>query len=195
MSYLPYPRVTTGNIFTTLDAAIKNTVGGVWAIPANAGLVPTSKGYGAQLVVKYVYYNSTTNPAPVAASAPVYFTDESFTTVSGNAAEAFFTTGGACCAGYLAPNTTAISGLTPTQLNQSYCFIVIGGLLAGAYAPTTATGPGAGSYIVGATTGNWTSIVNTTQAASTRTLAVQWTAIASAACDVLVGGDSTFWGS
>lgn len=192
--YQPYVRISNGdNVLTTLDAAARNPVGCIYSPPAGMGLPLSTVGLGAQPVYKYVYYNSTTNPAPVAAPAPVYYTDESFTTVSGNAAEAFFTTSGACIAGYLMPNTTAISGLTAAQLNQSYCFIQVGGLLAGAYAPTTTTAAGQGNYIYGATTGNFTSIVNSSIVG--RVLGVQWTAIASGKCDVLVGGYQSFWGS
>lgn len=190
----PYVRVTTGNFQTTLDPAARNPLGCIYVPPVSATLVTTSKGYGAQAVVKYVYYNSTTNPAPVAAPAPVYYTDESFTTVSGNAAEALFTTNGACLAGYLLPNSTAVSGLTAAQLNQSYCFIQVGGLLVGAYAPTTVTAGAAGNIIAGLATGNWASIVNVTNAGN-RELGIQWTAIASSACDVLVSGFGPYWGS
>lgn len=192
--YTPYPRVTTGNVQTVLDAVAKNAIGSIWSPPANLGAPLSTKGLGAQPVYKYVYYNSTTNPTPVAAPAPVYYTDETFTTVTGNAAEAFITTGGASIAGYLMPNSTAISGLTAAQLNQSYVFIQIGGLLVGAYAPTVTTTPAAGNVIVGAATGNWASTVVAVSAAASRQLGFQWTAIASAACDVLVDGDC-FWGS
>jgi len=192
--YQQYIRITSGNVQTTLDSVAKNPVGSIYSPPANLGAPLSTKGLGAQPVYKYVYYNSTSNPAPVAAPAPVYYTDESFTTISGNAAEAFYTTNGACIAGYLMPNTTALSTLTAAQLNQSYCFIQIGGLLVGAYAPTTVTAGAAGNVIAGLATGNWASVVNTTSAGY-RALGVQWTAIASSACDVLVGGHTTFWGS
>jgi hypothetical protein len=193
--YTPYVRISSGNVKTTLDATAKNVVGSIYSPPANLNLPLSTVGLGAQPVYKYVYYNSTTNPTPVAASAPVYYTDESFTTVSGNAAEAFFTTDGACIAGYLQPNTTSLSTFTAAQLNQSYCFIQIGGLATGVYAPTTTTSAGVPNPIGGLTTGNWTSVVNTTLAAGSRLLGIQWTAIASSACDVLMGGIGMFWGS
>lgn len=201
-NYLPYARVSSGNVQTTLDSSAKNTLGGLYAVPApfptTAVFSTTSgsstSGYGAPPIFKYVYYNSTTNPTPVAAPAPVYYTDESFTTVSGNAAEAYFTTQGACVAGYLMPNTTAYSGLTSTILNQSYCWIQVAGFLSGAYNPTTSTNPGQGSLITGLTTGNWASqVINT--ATALKVLALQWTAIANSVCDVVVNGDTTFWGS
>jgi len=199
--YTPYIRISSGNNpYTTLDpgtASPRNTVGAIYSGPPAATSVATgasaTKGYSAQPVLKYVLYLSTTNPTPSAYPAPVYYTDESFSTVSGNAAEAFYTTSGACVAGYLLPNSTAIASLTATQLNNSYCFIQVGGLLVGAAAPTTLTAAGVGNYIYGATTGNFTSIVNSSVVG--RLLGVQWTAIASSACDVLVGGYTSFWGS
>jgi len=192
--YQPYVRITSGNVQTTLDSVAKNPVGSIYSPPANLGAPLSTKGLGAQPVYKYVYYNSTANPAPVAAPAPVYYTDESFTTVSGNAAEAYFTTLGACIAGYIMPNTTALSTLTAAQLNQSYLFMQIGGLLVGAYAPTTTTAAAPGNAIVGSTTGNWASTVLTVAAVAGRSAGWQWTAIASSTCDVLLGADA-FWGS
>lgn len=198
--YQQYVRIANGfSVYTTLDTVARNPIGSIYSPPVNQNLPLSTKGLGAQPVYKYILYKSTTNPAPVAAPAPVYYTDESFTTVSGNAAEAFFTTNGACIAGYLLPNTTAISGLTagtagtPT-LNNSYCFIQIAGLLVGAYAPTTVTAGAQGNIIAGLATGNWASVVNTTNAGN-RSLGIQFTAIASSACDVLVAGNNTFWGS
>lgn len=209
-SYLPYAKVSTGNVQTTLDAAAKNPIGGLYAPPVpypttatfSTTAAASTSGYGAPPIFKYVYFYDAAalTGTMQAAPAPVYYIDESFTTVTGNAADAYYTTGGACVAGYLMPNTTAL-GTSNTgaawylQLSQSYVWIQIAGFLPGAYAPTTLTGAGQGSQIYGASTGSWTSIVNTTLAASSRTLAIQWTAIASSACDVLVGGDGAFWGS
>jgi hypothetical protein len=201
--YTPYVRISNGSIQSTLDSVARNPVGSIYSPPANMGAPLTTKGMGAQPVYKYVYYNSTSNPAPVAAPAPVYYTDETFTTVSGNAAEAYSAgTGitGMAIAGYWMPNTTAIAGLTNTgvsgvpQVNQSYGFMQIAGFLGGAWAPTTATGPGIGSFLTGLAAGNWASVVNTTVIAG-RSLGIQLSAIASNQCDVLVGGFSTFWGS
>jgi hypothetical protein len=191
--YVPYVRLTTGSLTTQLDPAAVNTVGVIYSPPVSATLALTAVGYAAQPVVKYCYYNSTTNPTPVAGSAPVYYTDASFTTVSGNAAEAYFTTDGICLAGYLLPNTTSVSGLTAAQLNKSYCWVQVGGYLTGAWNPAGTVGVGAS--ISGLTTGNWAS---TATAAGTaplpRAIGYQWTAIASNLCSVLCGINS-FWGS
>lgn len=195
--YQPYVRISTGNLFTALDNNALNTVGCIYSPPANQALPQSTKGQGAQPVVKYVQYKSTSQPAPEPAPAPVYWADESFTVVTGNAAEAFFVSGavGPCVAGYLLPNTTSVPTLTAAILQSTYCWIQIGGLLVGAFAPSTQTSAGQGNFIYGNSTGNWASTVNTTVAASDRLLGVQWTAIANGVCDVLVGGYQTFWGS
>ncbi len=206
--YTPYVRISTGNVQTTLDAQARNTIGCIYSPPpastqsfsTTAGV--STPGFGAQPVYKYVYFydaNALTGTAQ-AAPAPVYYIDESFTTVTPNAADAYYTTGGACIAGYWMPNTTALGSSNTAaawygEFVQSYGWIQIGGLLRGALAPTTQTGAGQGSAIYGSTTGSWASTVNTTVAASARVLGIQWTAIASGACDVLVGGYQSFWGS
>lgn len=187
--YQPYVRISTGNLATVLDNNPLNPVGCIYAPPANQALPQATAGFGAQPVVKYVQYKSTSQPAPVAAPAPVYYTDESFTTVSGNAAEAFFTTGGLYIAGYLLPNTTSISTLTAAILQSCYVWIQIGGLLRGAWGPTA--GAAQGNAISGLNTGNWTS---TGTAGTGRQLGFQLTTVASSVCDVLVSGD-VFWGS
>jgi hypothetical protein len=194
--YTPYVRISSGNVTTTLDASARNTLGCIYSPPPPTTAVTSAKGYGAQPVFKYVYYNSTANPAPVAAPAPVYWTDESFTTVTGVTTEAYSAgTGvtGVAIAGYLMPNTTALSTLTAAQLNQSYVWIQIGGLLVGAYAPT-AGAAAIGNFITGLGAGNWTSTSAATITAG-RQLGVQYSAVVSSACDVLVSGLQVFWGS
>jgi hypothetical protein len=202
--YTPYYRISSGNVQTTLDATARNVLGAIYSPPPASSAVfsttaaASTAGYGAQPVYKYVYFYdaSALTGTMQATPAPVYYIDESFTTITGNAADAYFTTLGACIAGYLLPNTTAL-GTSNTgaqwyaQLSQSYVHIQVGGFLAGAYAPTTSTNPGTGSLITGLTAGSWASQVINTATAS-RVLAYQWSAIASSACDVLVDLN---WGS
>jgi hypothetical protein len=160
----------------------------------------STAGFGAPPVFKYVYFydaNALTGTMQ-AAPAPVYWTDESFTTVTGNAANAYITTGGASIAGYLMPNTVAL-GTSQTgaqwyaQLSQSYCWIQVAGFGSQFYGPTT--GGAVGDYVIGLTTGSWASSGVTTISASSRVLGYQMTAVTNSLCDVLVGGLSTFWGS
>jgi len=64
-----------------------NPLGSVYMLPtpsqtAASTVLGSSAGYGSVLIVKYVLVKSTSNPATVAGPGLVYYTDESFTTVS-----------------------------------------------------------------------------------------------------------------
>jgi hypothetical protein len=218
--YGPYPRF--GNPQTQLDSSAKNPLGFVYSPPwgqydaVSFGTTPvfsttaggSTAGYGAPPVFKYVYFYdaSATTGTAQSAPAPVYWIDESFTTVTSNAADAYFTTNGGAIAGYWMPNTTALGGTSTTtaaqyyaQFVQSYGWIQIGGLVSGAYV-STPTAAAQGNVIYGAATGSWASVVNTNTASVaanvSRYLGVQWSAISNTNyCDVLVNGDSMFWGS
>jgi hypothetical protein len=196
--YGAYQRITTGNVQTTVDSSTvplngppKQPLGTIYSPPINVGIA-TAAGAGAPPVYKYVQYQSTTNPAVVAAPAPVYYTDETYTIVSGNAAEAYITTAGVSIAGYLMPNTTALSTLTAALLNGNWVWIQIAGFLKGAWGPTT--GGGATYFLTGLTTANWASDGIAT-APTSRVLGIQLTAVSSSVCDVLVNGYGSFWGS
>lgn len=161
--YTPYPRITTGNPFTVLDAPPgKNPLGTLYAPPINQALPLTAAGIGLPPVLKYVYYNPTASVTPVAAPAPVYWKDETFTTVTPTSTEAMngagtsITIANNFIAGWLLPNTTSITGLVavgtataPSGLNGSDVWIQIGGFLAGAWVPT---GTAAGDTLQGTVT-------------------------------------------
>ena len=209
--YTPYVRFA--NPQTQMDPSAKNVVGSIYSPPpgtyTNYTSGPTfsptlnlsTPGYGAPGVFKYVYFYdaSALTGTMQAAPAPVYWTDESFTAVTGHAADAY-SSAAASVAGYLMPNATAL-GTSNTgaqwylQLSQSYVWIQIGGFLSQAYAPTTQTAAGIGNSIYYSTGADWASTVNTTLAASSRLLGVQYSAIVNSLCDVMVGNNSTFWGS
>lgn len=193
--YTPYVRISTGNPYTVLDSTAKNALGAVYAAPQNEGLPTTTNGVGAPAVIKYVYYNSTANPAPVGAPAPVYWTDQTFTTVSGVFSEGLGTN---FIAGFLLPNTTAISGLTAATLNTSYVWIQIGGFLSAAIVPASTA---VGDAIIGApTAGNWTNARVAAGTAPTNKIA-GWAASAAVAfgslytADIQLGPSGCFWGS
>ena len=209
--YTPYVRFA--NPFTQLDVTAKNTPGTIYSPPpgtftaTGAGpvfsttAVGSTAGYGAPGVFKYVYFydaSALTGTAQIA-PAPVYWIDESWTTVTPNAADAWVTTGGVAIAGYWMPNTTALgTSLTAAnwylQMIQSYGWIQIAGFASQVLQPTG--GGAATDYIVGSTTGSWASTAQTTAPATgQRLLAVQLTAAVATLCDVLVAGGSTFWGS
>ena len=88
-----FAAITSGNVRTAIDTyntalynnGALNALGSLYAIPpspANVGI-----GSGSALIVRYVRYNSTANPSGVAGPAPVYYTDETLTTVSGVSTE------------------------------------------------------------------------------------------------------------
>lgn len=141
---------------------------------------------GAPAIFVLAKYLSTAQPAPVAAPAPVYWTDETYTTVSGVESEGSGL-GINSVAGYLMVNTTSVPTLTAAILQGSYVLVQVAGYLPGAYGPTT--GGGAGASIVGSA-GNWTSTAIAAGTAPTgRTIGYQVTAISSGLCDVLVNSD------
>lgn len=151
--------------------------------------VTKTNPYGAPAIYMNVLYKSTAQPAPVAGPAPVYWTDETFTTVSGVESEGL--AGFASTAGYLMPNTTSYSVLTAAILQGAQVLIQVAGLLQGAYAPTGGSA-GVGNMIVPAA-GNWVTngvaTSDTTGGVSARPFGWQLTVIASGLCDVLVSCD------
>ena len=145
-----------------------------------------ANAFGSPAIYMLVKYQSTANPAPVGAPAPVYWTDTTFSQVTGVESEGIVTPQGV--AGYLMVNTTDLPSLTATTLNGGLCLIQVAGYLKGAYNPTSGV-PAAGVWIVGSA-GNWTSaVVASGTAPGYRTLGVQLTAVASGVCDVLVNSD------
>lgn len=144
---------------------------------------------GAPAIYMLVQYKSTGKPAPVAGPAPVYWTDNTFTTVSGVESEGL--AGYASSAGYLMVNTTDYSGLTDADLEGAQVLIQVAGYLKGAYGPTGGTA-GVGNQIVPAA-GNWVTngVVSSNSANGTSAKPFGWqlTAVASGLCDVLVDTD------
>lgn len=187
--YVDYPNISTGNPFTALDTrnttqlnnAALNTLGALAVVPLNAALI--GNGAGSSLTIKYVRYLSTANPAVVAGPAPVYWTDQTFTTVSGVSTEGF--AGLNSVAGLLLPNTTSLSGFTAAQLNGNFCWIGIVGWVPGCIAPGSTA---AGDAIIGAA-GNFTPARVAANTAPTNRL-IGWatSAIASSLCNILLDG-------
>ncbi len=141
------------------------------------------------MLVQYLATSATTlaNWQTANAPAPVYWTDNTFTTVSGVYTEGNLVSGGSLqsAAGYLMLNYAAAPKVTLAQLLGGYVYIQVAGYLAGAYGPTS--GGGAGQNIYG-TTGNFTS-TGTASAVAGRQLGVQLTAVSSGLCNVLVTAD------
>lgn len=141
---------------------------------------------GAPAIYMLVQYNSTAQPAPVAAPAPVYWKDATYTLVTGVESESALGLNGV--AGYLMPNTASITTLTAAILQTALVLIQVAGPLTGAYA-ATAGAAGVGNSITGSA-GNWTSTGTASgTAAPSRTLGIQASVVSAGICNVLVTAD------
>ena len=168
-----------------------NPLGSLWTIPSpsNGGntLLATSAGYASNLTVRYVRYLSTANPAVVTGPAPVYYVDETFTTVSGVFTEGIISGAGSAnsIAGFMLPNSGVVAGVglgttafTAALLNSNYVFIAVEG-----FVPAAHVVAGTQSQLVMGAAGNWTTAVQT---AGNRAAAAVWGAVTSSTADVLV---------
>ncbi len=168
-----FPVISSGNLYTTIDtyqaATVQppiqsqpngalNPIGAAFLLSPGAPeysplqYYPTpggslnSNGWGAPLVVRYVRYNSTTAAAMLAYPAPVYWTDETFTTVTGTFSEGNPASTGNLnsLAGWLLPNFTSLGktgAAATTLLNGNFCFIATKGFVpAAAVVASTAIG-------------------------------------------------------
>jgi hypothetical protein len=133
---------------------------------------------------------TTANLQTAAAPAPVYWTDETYTAVSGISTEGL---GLNFVAGYMLVNTASGVGLAGTALTAALLLgaqilIQVGGYLAATYAPTSGT-QGVGNWIEGVAGTLVSQSVIAGTAPGYRTLGIQATAVASGLCDVLVNCD------
>ena len=178
LTYLFNPSLSNVPLYANLGE--NQVLGQRYFATVNATAVNPS---GAPAIYMLVKYSSTAQPSPSAAPAPVYWTDETFTTVSGVSTESL---GGLnLVAGYLLPNTASISGLTAAMLQGAYVLIQVGGLLQGAVAPGSGT-LGVGNTIIAAA-GNFSSAaVAAGTAPGYEKLGIQLTAASNGLCDVLV---------
>lgn len=122
-----------------------NPPGSLYFIPSPSQggnlTLASATGYASGLWVRYVLYKSTANPAMVGGPAVVYYTDETYTTVTGVFSEGNpAATGNAnSIAGWLLPNTGTVAGVgvgtavSATILNNggagSYVFIGLLGFI------------------------------------------------------------------
>jgi hypothetical protein len=185
--------ITTGNFRTTVDL-FTATQPGTYPLP-NGQKNPLGTSYydatvslafpsGLGAKYRYVRYNSTANPALLAAPAPVYWTDNTFTTVTGVLSESL---GGAAginnVAGYLMPNTGDLTTLTAAILNGNFVWICVGGLVLNAIVPASTA---VGDAIIGAT-GNFTNArVAANTAPTNKVLAWAEAAVAAGVANVMV---------
>jgi hypothetical protein len=140
--------------------------------------------FGSQLVLELVYYSSIAQPAPTSAPAPVYWTDNTYTTVTGVQSESLIGLNG--IAGYMMVNTTSVTGLTAANIQGAQLLIAIAGRLVGAVAPASTV---AGDWIVGAA-GNWIPArVAQGTAPGYRTFGVAETAVSGGLANILLNCD------
>lgn len=146
--------------------------------------------YGSPAIYVLAQYLSTSavttaNLTTAGAPAPVYWTDNTFTTVTGILSEGF---GSAqMAAGYMMANIISLPNLTATILKGAYVLVQVAGYLKGAYGP--ASGGGAMNSIIGAAGAFQSAGIAAGTASTYRPLGYQLTAISSGLCDVLVGDD------
>lgn len=146
--------------------------------------VTAANPFGAPGIYMLVNYKSTANPAPAAAPAPVYWTDNTYTTVSGVESESLLGLNG--IAGYLMVNTTDLTSLTAAMLNGSQTFIQVAGYLIGGIAPASTV---AGDWIIGASGNFLPARVASGTAPGFRTYGVAATAVASGLANMLLNCD------
>jgi hypothetical protein len=190
--FAAFPVLTTDSPFTTIDVASSTdyrNLNGARQLPGTIAVYPLNPavfnlttptvGSGSYLIMKYVLYKSTLNPACVSASAPVYYTDDTFTTVTGQYTEAL---GGAnTAAGWLGPNITALSQYTGAQLatalNNNYCWIILTGIIVNAYLSSAGA---VGDSLVVTNAANWaTTAVAAGTAPTAKVMGYQLTAVTS----------------
>lgn len=156
-------QISTGNVRTNIDVfdstkivnGAQNPLGskyydvGYTPLSSLGGTaVLTFPGlFGSPVAYRYVRYNSTANVDFQAAPAAVWWTDNTFTTVTSTLSEAFGgTTGGPSYpAGLMMINTTDFPGsLTGAQLkakvNGNFVWIVVFGLVKGVVSAAAAAG-------------------------------------------------------
>ncbi len=137
------------------------------------------------LLVQYLKTSATTTGNLQTAPAPLYWTDTTYTTVSGISTESGFGLNG--IAGYMMTNLTDYPALTAAILLGAQIFMQVAGNIASVIAPTTnqVSGnwivPVAGTFVsAGVTAGT---------APGYRALGVQTSATASGLCNALVTAD------
>jgi hypothetical protein len=138
------------------------------------------------ILVQYLSTSATVIGNVPAAPAPVYWTDQTYTTVSGISTESAFGLNG--IAGFMQINTTSLPNLTTAKLLGANILIQVAGYLAGAVGPASGTA-GVGNALCGYA-GNFASqaIVAGT-APGYRTLGIQASAVAAGVCNVMVNCD------
>jgi hypothetical protein len=214
---LDFAVINSGNPYTNIDTYIAspsstqqtiasqaqpfpngayNLLGQAYLAPVIPGLLSGVNGQGAPLVMRYVRYNSTANPNCLAAPAVVYWTDETFTTVSGVFSEGNPAATGNLnsLAGVLLVNTTAYPGsLTGAQLatalNGNYVWIATSGFVKGVAVPAATA---IGDALVGVSGNFLAARIASGTAPTSKRILQALTAVAATVADCLVDTDWTY---
>lgn len=195
MAQIDFPVFSGTSAYNSIDTYTSTLPNGGGLVQPGIGcklpIVPalsTVNGQGAPLCLRYVRYNSTANPSILAAPGPVYWTDETLTTVSGVSTESV---GGVnMIAGALLINTTNYPGSftganLAKALNGNWCWIAVAGFVPGVNCPASVV---AGDTLIGAAT-NFTlaRIAQGTQLTNTL-FARALSSVSANVADMLLGG-------
>lgn len=129
--------------------------------------------------------NLTTANGPI----PVYWTDNTFSTVTAISTEAFATAPLAFPAGYMVVNVVDLPTLTAAMVLGAQLLIQVGGYCKAAYAPAQGS-VGIGSWIEGYAGVGQTNGIAAGSSPTYQPFGRQLTVIASGLCDVLVSTDN-----
>lgn len=189
LTYLYNPTQGLGQI-AAYQGIGENQVLGQRYFGANYTTTNANGAPAIYVLVQYLATSATTlsNWQTANAPAPVYWTDQTYTTVSGIKSEGWAGTGtqlGQDVAGYWMPNYASLPNVTLAQLLGAWGLIQVSGPLTGAYGP--ASGAALNANIIAAT-GAFQS-AGSTAAAVSRFFGVQVTAVSSGLCNVLVNCD------
>ena len=191
-SALTYLKNTSGSVFSYAGLGENQVIGQRYFAAVNATPTNPSGSPAIYMLVNYLSTSaiSTANLTTAGAPAPVYWTDNTFTTVTGITTEALggTTLGLAFPAGYLMPNIVSLTTLTAAQLLGSQVLIQVAGYLKGAYV-SGSTAPGIGAWIVPVAGTLSSNSIAAGSATTYQPFGRQMTALSGTLCDVLVGCD------
>jgi hypothetical protein len=145
-AFAPWKGLGENQVLGQRYFGVTSTTTGATSLQANPS--------GSPAIFMLVQYLSTSaittgNLTTAAAPAPVYWTDETYTTVTGITTEALggTTLGLNFPAGFMMLNTTSLTSLTAAQLVGSYIMIQVAGFLSQAYC-SGSSAAGIGSWLV-----------------------------------------------
>jgi len=197
-TYLFNPTLGLGAITAYSGLGETQVLGQRYVAVTNATASNPDGSPAIYILVKYLSTSATTtaNLTTAAAPAPVYWTDNTFTTVTGITTEGIggTTLGLNFPAGFMLVNTTTGVGIAGTPLTASlllgsYILIQVAGYLKGAYM-SSSSNAAIGAWIM-PVAGTFSSqfVTSSSTAPTYQPFGRQLTALSSGLCDVLVSCD------